>query len=226
MGAPLQTLSNPDLGVRALSAFDLEKTLVAFLKQIFLDAWRLDNPGVNLLQESPAHPIVPPPPEGTVPFDPEGRMLTLAGKVPPQIVRGYVPTDITGVIDPTKLPDVPAIIVNASQGKIQNDQTIVTVRLFFSGYDENPDGSGYQDVLNMLEATAIALTSWGQRGIDDAYPIIMPIEWTRVHMQMAPHFFAEMTTTWQLPSARPLPDAGECFTPAEHVTANITHETN
>lgn len=209
MGAP-QKISTPDFGVRTHDVNDLEKTLVKFIQQIFSDAYRLDNPAVNLLQPD------------VVPFDATERAQALEGKVAPQVVRGQVPADLTGVIDTTKLPDCPAIIVTAVSASVRNTDTIATVKMLVSAYDENPDGSGYQDVLNMLEAMAIALTSFGQAGLDKAYPIVMPLEWSRKEgSAYFPHFIGEMTTQWQLPSGRPMPDIDGCFKPAEHLDMKL-----
>jgi hypothetical protein len=212
-----------DFGRRVQSAFDLEVTLVGFLTKL-LDAQRLDNPTLNLAQATGVDPrapqprIVHDPDEPPVSYDPEERMQTLALKVAPRVVRGRVPRTVTGEIALDKLPDVPNVIVQAIKAKVETQSTLVTVRILFSTYDENPDGSGYQDCLNLIETAALALTSYGQQAIDKAYPIQLPIEWSLVEPDCFPHFVGEMTTTWELPSARPLPDP-ETFgiVPAEHI---------
>lgn len=198
--------------IRLHTAFDLEKTLVTFLTRIF-SGQRLDNPTLNLAQ-----------PE-VVPFDYEQRAQTLTLKQPPQVVRGRIPRTLTGEIAIDKLPDCPNIVVQATKATVENTDTHVTVKLMFSAYDENPESQGYQDVLNMIEAAAIALTSYGQGALDAAYPIVMPIEWTIIEADCFPHFVGEMTTVWQLPSARPLPDA-ETFgiVPAEHIEMRVEEE--
>jgi hypothetical protein len=139
-------------------------------------------------------------------------------KVTPRVERGRVPRTVTGEIEVDKLPDSPAIIVQVVSAKVEQPSTIVTTRILFNSYDENPNGGGYQDVLNMVEAAALALTSFGQQAIDHAYPIVMPIEWQLLEADCFPHYIAEMTTHWELPSARPMPDA-ETFgiVPAEHI---------
>jgi hypothetical protein len=213
-----------DLGRRAQSLYDLEVTLVKFLTRLFIDAYRLDNPTLNLAQATapaPAHPIVVNP-DDVVSYDPTQRAQTLMLKVPPRIVRGRVPRTVTGEIAVDKLPDCPAILVQAVSAKVQNDETLVTVRILVNAYDENPDSGGYQDVQNMVEAIAIALTSFGQQAIDQAYPIVMPFTWQLVEADTFPHYIAEMTTEWELPSGRPLPDA-EIFgiIPAEHLDIRI-----
>jgi hypothetical protein len=210
--APLP-ITSPDYGIRAHTAFDLEVTLVKFIKLLFDNALRLDNAGVNFAQPA------------DVPFDYTGRAQTLTGKVPPQVVRGRVPRTLTGELDVDKLPDVPAVIVQALGARIEIPQTTVSVRILANAYDENPDGGGYQDVLNMIEALAIALTSFGQGALDAAYPIVMPIEWKIVDANTFPHFIGELTTQWELPSARPLPDidlAG--FAPAEDLEFKLEHD--
>jgi hypothetical protein len=207
-----------DLGRRAQSLYDLEVTLVKFITRLFIDAYRLDNPTLNLVQATaPSHPI-PVNPDEVVSYDPTERAQTLMLKVPPRVVRGRVPRTVTGEIAVDKLPDCPAIIVQAVSAKVQNDETLVTVRILVNAYDENPDSGGYQDVQNMVEAIAIALTSFGQQGIDQAYPIVMPFTWQLVEADTFPHYIAEMTTEWELPSGRPLPDS-ETFgiVPAEHL---------
>jgi hypothetical protein len=200
-----------------ISAFDLEAALVDFLTLLF-DHARLDNPTLNLAQATqPTHPIAPPD-KPLLSFDTKLRAQTLILKVPPRVVRGRVPRTVTGEIALDKLPDVPSIIVQAVSAKVANDSTIVTTRLLFTAYDENPDGQGYQDVLNMLEAATIALTSFGQRGIAEAYVIVLPLEWKLVEPDCFPHYLGEMTTQWELPSGRPLPDADTFgIVPAEHL---------
>jgi hypothetical protein len=213
----LSPITDPHCDRRALSAYDLEVTLVKFLTLLFASA-RLDNPTLNLAQATqPLHPIEPAD-KPTVPYDYEERAQTLTLKQAPRVVRGRIPRTVTGEIALDKLPDVPNIIVQATGARVQADETFVTVRLLFVAYDENPDSQGYQDVLNMIEAASIALTSFGQAAIDSAYPIVMPLEWKLVEPDCFPHYLGEMTTTWELPSGRPLPDS-ETFgiVPAEHI---------
>jgi len=194
-----------DLGRRVQTAFDLEKTLVGFLTKLFVEQ-RLDNPTLNLAQPA------------LVPFDPTERAQTLELKKAPRVERGRIPRTVTGEIDADKLADVPHIIVQAIKAKVETQSTIVTVRMCFSAYDENPDSQGYQDVLNMIETAALALTSFGQQAIDKAYPIVMPIEWEMLEADCFPHFVGDMTTQWELPSARPLPDSDTFgIIPAEHI---------
>jgi hypothetical protein len=125
-------------------------------------------------------------------------------------------------LDPSQLPDYPSIVVQAIDGKVMTQSTHVTVRIFIHAYDENPDSQGYQDLTNMIETLAGYLTSWGQQAIDEAFPIILPIEWKIPDSNIFPHFIAEMTTTWELPSARPLPDPDNCITPMEAATIEVT----
>jgi|SRR5215471_1603845 len=192
-------------GIRTHTAYDLEKTLVSFIEQIFADAYRLDNPAVNRLQATRVeNPILPP--EPSVPYDYTERAQTLEGKVAPTVERGRVPRTVTGELDLDKLPDFPHIIVQAVKAKVHTDDTHVTVKILVGAYDENPDGGGYQDVLNMIEAVAIAITSYGQAGIDQAYPIVLPFTWMIVEANTFPHFLGELETVWQLPSGRPMPD--------------------
>lgn len=206
-----------DLGRRAQSAYDLEVTLQRFLTKLFTPL-RLDNPTLNLAQGTqPTHPIVTDP-DNVVPYDYTQRAQTLMLKVPPRIERGRVPRTVAGEIAVDRLPDCPSIIVQAVSAKVEQQSTLVTVRILFNAYDENPDSSGYQDVLNMIEAASIALTSFGQQGIDQAYPIVMPMEWHLIEADAFPHFIGELTSQWELPSGRPLPDS-ETFgiVPAEHI---------
>jgi hypothetical protein len=220
MGLPAP-LVIPDFARRAQALNLLEKALVTFIENLFVDAYRLDNPGVNALQASePAHPIQPPDTE-QVPWDPTGRAQTLQGKVPPQVVRGAVARTVTGEIDLNQVPNVPAINVQAIKARVANDETHVTVRIYVTAYDENPNQSGYQDVLNMIEAMVIALTSWGQMGIDGSYPIILPMEWQLLDNRTFPHFIGEMMTVWQLPSARPMPDPDQTLIPSESLEFHV-----
>jgi hypothetical protein len=225
MGAPTPvTPPDKDLGIRTHTAYDLEKTLVVFLTQL-LGSYRLDNPQLNTAQgTAPTHPIVTDP-DDVVPFDPTLRAQTLKLKVAPQVVRGRVPRTVTGEINVDKLPDFPSVIVQAIKAKVETDSTLVTVCLYVNAYDENPDGSGYQDVLNLTETIALALTSYGQGAIDAAYPIVLPLTWELVLPDTFPHFISEMTTVWELPSARPLPDA-ETFgiVPGEHLDLRVEED--
>lgn len=202
-----QRITDPDLGVRTPTLYDLEKTLVAFIKQVVAE-YRFDNPTLNLAQS--AEPVVTPqiysPDEPPVPFDPEARAQTLALKVPPRVERGRLPRTVTGEIDAQQLSNFPSIIVQVVSGHVAIDQTTVTVRILVNMYDENPNSGGYQDCLNITEALAVALTSYGQGAIDQAFPIVLPIEWSLIEQDTFPHFIAEMTTRWTLESARPMPD--------------------
>jgi len=198
--------------LRTHSAFFLEKKLAAFIQNLFTDTYLLDNPAVNLHQpawdemhdqpQAPrvSQPIYTPP----VSYDPVERAQDLTGKVAPRVVRGRVPRTVTGDIDPSQLPDFPSITVQAISGHVGKDETHVVVQIFFHAYDEAPASQGYQDLTNMIEMVALALTSYGQKGIDDAYPIVLPMEWKIPEAQYFPHYIGEMHTTWQWPSARPL----------------------
>jgi hypothetical protein len=205
-----------DLGRRAQSLYDLEVTLVRFLERMFT-SYRFDNPTLNLAQATAPTPPIVVDPDNVVPYDPTGRAQTLMLKVAPRVVRGRVPRTVTGEIEVDKLPDVPAVIVQCVSAKVENTETIVTVRVLVNAYDENPDSGGYQDVLNMVEAIAIAFTSFGQGAIDQAYPIVMPLDWKLVEADTFPHFIAEMTTQWQLPSGRPMPDSESGIIPGEQI---------
>lgn len=221
------TPPSEDTGRRAQSVYDLEVTLQKFLQRLFSGA-RLDNPTLNLAQATaPTHPIVVNP-DNVVSYDPRERAQTLLLKTQPRVVRGRVPRTVTGEIAVDKLSDVPSIIVQAISSKTEtsdsHNQRIVKVKLCFSVYDENPDSSGYQDVQNMLEAVDIAFTSFGAQAIDQAYPIVMPIEWSIIEADCFPHFVGEMTTSWQLPAARPMPDFEFGIVPAEHVAASVHEE--
>lgn len=211
-----------DSGRRAQSIYDLEETLVKFLTRLFIDTYRLDNPTLNLAQATQPEQPISPPNIDTVSFDPTERAQTLVLKVPPRVMRGRVPRTVTGEIAVDRLPDCPAIIIQAVSAKVENDETVVTVRICVSAYDENPDSSGYQDVQNMIETMAIALTSFGQQALDQAYPIIMPFEWKLVEADTFPHYIGEMTTDWQMPSGRPLPDPEGRFSPAEQIDTRIS----
>jgi hypothetical protein len=213
-------LTNPDLGTRTHNACDLEKTLCKFLSALYSGA-RLDNPTLNFAQATkPTHPINPP--TEFVSYDPTERAQTLTLKVSPRVVAGRIPRTVTGEVDAAQLANVPAVIVQVISASVANDETTVTVRMLFSAYDENPNSQGYQDVLNMIEAAAIALTQFGQGAIDQAYPIVMPIEWHLIESDCFPHFLGELTSKWELPSASPMPWNGDGQSyavpiPGEHI---------
>jgi hypothetical protein len=222
MGAPV-AITNPDFGVRTITAYDLEVALVKFLKQIF-DSARLDNPRVNVFQATqPEHPIVKSPDDPPVSYDPTQRAQTLFAKVPPQITRGRVPRTVTGEIDLQQLPNVPSIIIQAISGRVETNSTIVEAKICVAAYDENPNGQGYQDVLNMIETATFALAAWGQKGIDDAYVIVLPMDWKLEQADTFPHFAGEIATKWELPTASPLPGPGELNIPGEVLDFKIEY---
>jgi hypothetical protein len=203
-----QPITSPDFHVRTRTPYDLEVTLVKFIRPI-VEAYRFDNPTVNLAQETePEHPIVRDPDEPPVSYDPTERAQTLAEKQPPRVERGRIPRTVTGEIASDKLPDCPSVIVQVASARAEKDQTIITVKIYVCIYDENPNGGGYQDCLNVTEALVIPLTSFGQGALDKAYPLVMPIDWKLVEPDTFPHFISEITTDWQLPSGRPMPDRG------------------
>jgi|SRR5215472_3897270 len=200
------TLPANDKGIRTHTAFDLERTLVGFLTNLF-STIRLDNPTLSVSQATSAQPdTMLDPDQPPVPYDPKLRQETLALKVAPRVFRGRVPRTVTGEIDVNQLANVPNIIVQAMKAKIDIEQTTATVKICFTTYDENPDSQGYQDCLNMMEAAGIALMQFGQAGLDKAFPLVPPIDWEFIESPTAdyyPHFIGEMTTQWQLLSAHP-----------------------
>jgi len=181
---------NRDTGRRALSAFDLERTIAEFLFDL-LDGQRLDNPTVNLAQPN------------EVPFDGAARSQTLIGKQPPQVVRGRIPRTVTGEINADALPQVPSVIVQVVSGRYDTGDGSATLRMLVTTYDENPDGQGYQDCLNLTETITNALCSFGQTVIDKAYSIVLPCEWKMIEPDSFPHYLAEITTQWMLPASSP-----------------------
>jgi hypothetical protein len=220
------TPESHDFHIRTKSLYDLEVTLVKFLERIF-GVYRFDNPTLNLAQ--PTELVVQPlivhdPDQPPVSYDYTQRAQTLALKVPPRIVRGRIPRTIAGEIQVDRLPDCPAIIVQVVSARVEIDSTIVTLKIFVNAYDENPDSAGYQDVLNMIEAMSLALTSFGQQGLDQAYVIQLPIIWNLVEADAFPHFIGEMVTTWEFPSGRPMPDLSEHIVPGEQIEIKLHME--
>jgi hypothetical protein len=189
---PLTAL-NRDVGIRTHSIYDLEVTLVAFIKRL-ISGSRLDNPTVNLAQPD------------IVTYDPTERAQSLELKVSPRVERGDIPRIVTGEINVDKLPNVPAILVQATKGKVESKSTLITVHILISAYDESPGGNAYQDCQNILDVLTTALTTFGQAAIDHAYPIVLPMEWELMKGELFPHAAAQLTTVWELPSARPGPD--------------------
>lgn len=174
-----------------ITALMLERTLAAFIKRQ-LEPYRLDNPQVNLVQPD------------EVPYDALERHRSLALKVPPTVVCGFLPKTVTGAIDPEKLPGYPFISVRATEGRADwrtatQGYDTCTASILIGAYDENPDRSGYQDCLNMIGAIKFEFIRF--RVIDQSYSIIPPLTWALVEADLFPHFVAEMTTQWQLPLA-------------------------
>jgi hypothetical protein len=217
-----------DTGRRAQSVYDLEVTLVTFIERMFTPSYRLDNPTLNLAQspEPPPTPhVVRDPDEPPVNYDYTQRAQTLALKVPPRVERGRVPRTVTGEIAVDKLPDHPSITVQAISAHVMLEDSHttkhVTVRVFVNNYDENPDSQGYQDTQNILEALEIAFTSFGQAGIDQAYPIGLPIDWKLVEADTFPHYIGELTADFVLPAGRPMPDFESGMIPYEHIATPL-----
>jgi hypothetical protein len=208
-------ITSPDFHVRAPSLYDLERTLVKFIRQV-VEPYRFDNPTLNLSQVTAPEPlIVKDPDEVPVSYDVTERAQTLALKVPPRVLCGSIPRTVTGAISIDKLADVPHVIVQAVSVKVEQQETLATVRIFVCMYDENPNGGGYQDCLNLSEAITIALTSYGQGAIDQRYPIVLPINWKLIEADTFPHYISEIYTQWELPSGRPMPDLSENLIPTE-----------
>src|SRR5262245_49750088 len=205
-----------------LSLNDMEEELVAFLNEV-LNGMRLDNPSVNELQQTGKFPKSYDPDEPPVPFDPTARAQTLAGKVPIRIVRGRVPRTVTGEINASDLPNVPNLIIQVLNAEIQVRETFVGVRILGSTYDENPDGSGYQDLTNIMERAQIAICSFGQAGIGNKYVIQLPFMWHHYENTTFPHFVAELNVKFEFPSGRPLPDSPDGIIPMEHIESDMSY---
>lgn len=226
MSAPAP-ITVPDFGVRTPSAYDLEVALVKFIRQL-ISGSRLDNPTLNLAQQPGKFPKSYDPDEPPVSFDPKARAHTLYLKVAPRVERGRVPRTVTGEIAVDKLPDTPNIIVQAVSARIFLDSSYhwkqVATKILVNCYDENPDGGGYQDCLNIIENVEIGLTTFGSQGIDQRYPIVFPMEWKLIEADTFPHFIAEIDSTWQLPAGRPMPDLSESIIPGESVEIGLKME--
>jgi hypothetical protein len=181
--------------MNAITADDLEETLVKFVERLF----RPDSFGTNQLamaqpREHPA--FIEPSPE--VEDNEPGRERALRLRRPPRVVAGWIPRTVTGVIDPEHIPDYPAIIIQVVQVEYALDQALATARLLIGAYDPEPDFQGFKDCLYMCEALALAFLGW--RVIDDSYSLVAPVKWSMLDIDTFPHFFAELTTLWQLPT--------------------------
>ena len=176
---------------RALSVFWLERTLIKYLQDL-LSGLRLDNPEVNELQPD------------QVPYDFKARSESLIGKVPPKVYRAQIPRTVTGVVDVARLPNVPAVILQAVSGTVatEPDSSNATVRILCNVYDENPEGTGGEDLLNLTEKIFLNLGSDGQDVIDRTAAIVMPITWL-ISEETFPHWVSEITTNWELPPLAP-----------------------
>jgi len=174
--------------IKVINALFLERTLRDYITRE-LEPYRLDNVQLNLE-----------PPE-EIPADPEERARLLTLKVPPTVVCGYPPKTVTGVYDTTKLPQAPWIAVRAHTGQ----STFIdsrpfeqcTATLTLSVYDQDPARQGYQDLLNIINVLQNGF--FRDRVIDEAFSLVVPIDWSLSDIDTFPYWFADMTTRWQLP---------------------------
>lgn len=199
-----------------ITADGLEKTLVKFLERLFRHQLLKTNrlalaqpidrePFEETCPEAPRHVYSSVPYEEiSVPPEIEPDDPALALMQPPKIVAGWIPRNVTGLISLDQVPDYPVIILQTTGVEYQYDEAVATVRLLIGAYDEDPDYQGYKDCLNMAEAIAHAFFAW--RVIDDSYSLVPPAKWAMIEADTFPHFLAEMTTQWELPTATWLGD--------------------
>lgn len=135
------------------------------------------------------------------PYNPEDQSESnlWIGRKAPAVVRGFIPLNVSGVIDPQMIPDYPRVVVQAKKTADVfghgNTESLVTINILFGAYDPNPDRQGYRDVLNMFEAARIAL--WEEQIIDNTIALREPFEF-EMQSDYFPYFFGLLTSTWTL----------------------------
>lgn len=122
-----------------------------------------------------------------------------ASRKPPAVSRGFIPRNVTGIIDPKMIPDYPRIVVQATKtddhfGTAGRD-SLLTVDILFGAYDQDPNYQGYRDVINMFERTRNAI--WKAQIIGEELALREPFEFA-VQPNYFPYFFGLLTTTWAL----------------------------
>lgn len=173
---------------RMMNLWGAEVVLVDFLSDVFAD-WRLHTSRIPF---QPDHP-----------FNPEDQSETdeWIGRKPPAVYRGFIPRNVTGVINAQMIPDYPSIVVQAKKTSdvfpSGNKESEITMHILFGAYDPNPNYRGYQDVLNMFEATRMAL--WKAQIIGETIGLREPFEF-EMQDDYFPHFFGLLVSTWTLPT--------------------------
>lgn len=180
----------------------LERTLARFIAR-HVETYRLGNVQESTFQEKPEPGELEP--ESETPEEPEERpdeFDDLALKVPPKVIQGFAPKTVTGAVDTAKLPAYPFISVRALSGRQdwtgRTPQEIVTASIIIGTYDEATDRRAYQDCLILVGAIKLWLPRY--RVLDQTFSIVAPIAWEMSDADLFPHFIAEITTQWQLPT--------------------------
>lgn len=172
----------------------LERTLARFIAR-HVETYRLGNVQESMFKEGEVDPEEPDE-ERPEEFDD----LTL--KVPPKVIQGFAPKTVTGELDTSKLPAYPFISVRALSGRQdwtgRTPQEVVTASIIVGTYDEDPDRRAYQDCLILVGAIKLWLPRY--RVLDQSFSIVAPLSWEMSDADLFPHFIAEITTQWQLPT--------------------------
>lgn len=165
-----------------------EMVLVKFLRDLF-NHWRFRTTREPF---APDHPYNP---------EDQSQSNTWISRRPPAVVRGFIPLNVSGIIDPQLIPDYPRIVVQAKKSADVfghgNTESLITINILFGAYDPNPDRQGYRDVLNMFEAARIAL--WEEQIIGGTIALREPFEF-EMQSDYFPYFFGLLVSTWTLPT--------------------------
>jgi hypothetical protein len=178
--------------VRLLSAYGIEQALVAAIKRLFAGR-ALDNEAIDYA-----------PPE-EVPPDGLPRIQSLTGKVAPSVYAGGIPLTVTGDIDPTEIPDYPAVIVSADNCEHDFEIGMLEVRILVGVWDRDKVRGGRVDCLLIVEDIVEALFAFQVTGevaaLVNANREPFAIKWRMLPLTSFPYYFGEIIARFELPTS-------------------------
>jgi hypothetical protein len=170
-----------------ITAVGIERALVGFIGRLFEHA-RLDNEAIDQLYDAP--------PEGLE------RIQLLTGKLAPRVYAGFIPLTITGEIEPTALPDYPAIVIMTDKVEHDYQMGILDIRILAGTFDRDKTKGGRVDCLNIMEALDEAFFAFPEIGevaaLAPGNKRTHPVHWEMNRINLYPYYFAEMTVSFQV----------------------------
>lgn len=110
---------------------------------------------------------------------------------PPRIVNGYLPPKRSGMND-----DFPFVIVRPESGKIESDETNITVSIVIGCYTNETSLDGHEHCLNVASRICNALTMLPNQTLDKRFILGFPISWVIPDEQGLTYWQLDMKTQW------------------------------